>query len=409
MKRIASLFILVSLILTSCGTVSTANISSGITPSDNIITTDIKDVGNEITDFGVRLLTESYTDGKNTLISPLSVLSALAMVVNGAEGDTLAQMEAMFGLDVDSLNSCLKAYTDVLPKDEKYKLNLANSIWFTDDERFTVNDDFLQTNADYYGADIFKTPFNPITKNRINSWVKEKTDGMIPQILDNIPSDAVMYLVNALAFEAEWQSIYKKNQVHDTIFTTEGGNERNVKMMYSDEYEYIGDENASGFIKYYKDRKYAFAALLPNEGTSVGDYIVSLSGESLHSMLENPTNAPVNAGIPKFEFEFDTELAGVLASMGMTDAFNPELADFSSLGSSAAGNIFISRVLHKTYISVGERGTKAGAATVIEMKDGASMESPDTKTVILDRPFVFMLIDTETALPFFIGTVMDIK
>ena len=355
----------------------------------------------------MRLLAESYTTDKNTLISPLSVLSALAMVANGAEGDTLAQMETVFGLNVDTLNSCLKAYTDALPKSEKSKLSLANSIWFTDDARFTVNDDFLQTNADYYGADIFKAPFNPITKNKINSWVKEKTDGMISEILDDIPAEAVMYLVNALAFEAEWDSIYKKTQVHDSIFTTESGDERKIKMMHSDEYGYIGDENASGFIKYYKGRNYAFAALLPNEGTSVGYYIESLTGEALHSMLTNPENVSVDAGIPKFEFEFDAELSSVLLKMGMTNAFHDELADFSSLGKSTAGNIFISRVLHKTFISVAERGTKAGAATVVEMTD-KGMSLPG-KSVILDRPFVFMLIDTETSLPFFIGTVMDIK
>ena len=410
MKRLASLLILSSLIFTSCtSSGSAANLSAGITPQNDVTTAEIGDYGNELTDFGVNLFSESFTEETNTLISPLSILYALAMTANGAEGDTLAQMEEMFGIDTETLNACIKAYSNSLPKSEKYKLNLANSIWFTDAERFNVNENFLQTNADYFGADIFKAPFDSGTKNDINNWVKEKTDGMIPKILDKIPPNAVMFLVNALAFEAEWLDIYEKDQVHDTIFTTESGDERTVEMMYSDEGVYLEDEYATGFIKYYSDRKYAFAALLPNEGTTVSDYISTLTGETLRNTLINSTHTTVNAGLPKFEFEFDTELSAVLSSMGMSDAFDEFNADFSGLGTSTRGNIFVSSVLHKTYISVGEKGTKAGAATVVVMEDCMSAEPLNRKNVILDRPFVFMLIDTETMLPFFIGSVMDIE
>ncbi len=410
MKRIASLLILSSLVFTSCASSgNAANLSETITPNDNVAASEISDYASELTDFSVNLFSESFSEETNTLISPLSILYALAMTANGAKGDTLSQMEEIFGIDTETLNACIKDYAFSLPSSEKYKLNLANSIWFTDDERFTVNEDFLQTNADYFSADIFKAPFDSSTKKDINNWVKEKTDGMIPEIIDKIPPNAVMFLVNALAFEAEWQEIYKKDQVHDTVFTTESGDEHTVEMMYSDEGVYLEDEYATGFMKYYSDRKYAFAALLPNEGTSVSDYIASLSGEILRETLTNPTYVTVNAGIPKFEFEFDTELSAVLSSMGMSDAFDEYNADFLGLGTSTGGNIFISSVLHKTYISVGEKGTKAGAATVVVMEDCMAMEPIDHKTVILDRPFVFMLIDTETMLPFFIGSVMDIK
>lgn len=217
-----------------------------------------------------------------------------------------------------------------------------------------------------------------------------------------------MYLVNALAFEAEWQSIYEKHQVRDRTFTTESGTKRKVEMMYSGEHFYLDDGNATGFIKYYAGRKYAFAALLPNEGTSVSDYVMTLTGEGLYKLLTSPVNISVDAGLPKFEFEYGTELSETLSSMGMSDAFDANLADFTGLGVSSAGNIFINRVIHKTYIKVGERGTKAGAATVVEMTDGAAAEPLEAKSVVLDRPFVFMLIDAETCLPFFIGTVMDI-
>lgn len=410
MKRIFAFVILLAITLTSCGTVSAPSLSDGVLPSaEDIKIGNVSEAGAELADFGVRLFQNSFTEEKNVLISPLSVLCALSMTANGAKDETLSQMESVLGMDVASLNTYVKAYKDALPNSDKYKLSLANSIWFTDDERFTVNEDFLQTNADYYSADIYKAPFDRTTLNDINKWVKDKTDGMIPSILDQIPPDAIMYLVNALAFEAEWQDIYEKHQVRDSVFTKEDGTKQKAEMMYADEYKYLELENGAGFIKNYAGRKYAFAALLPNEGVSVSDLVSSIDGEVLYNTLSNPSSEHVVTGIPKFEFEYGTDLAGVLSDMGMPNAFNPYLSDFSGLGTSTGGNIFISRVLHKTYISVGERGTRAGAATVIEMTDGAAVEPLEPKEVILDRPFVFMLIDTETSLPFFIGTVMDIK
>ena len=408
MKKLIALLILSAITLSACG-VNTPNLTDGITPRDNLPTANADDFGSVIADFGVRLFKQSFEADKNTLISPLSVLSALAMTANGADSETLSQMESVLGANVDTLNAYVKSYIDALPVSEKSKLSLANSIWFTDDTRFTVNEDFLQTNADYYRADIYKAPFNSATCRDINSWVKEKTDGMITKVLDNIPADAIMYLINALAFEAEWQEIYEKYQVSDAIFTTEDGGERTVDMMYSDEYGYLESESATGFIKYYKQSKYAFAALLPNENVSLSDYVASLNGGELYEMLSNPMGATVEAGLPKFEFEYSCEMADILAAMGMPDAFNPDIADFTKLGSSTRGNIFISRVLHKTYISVAEKGTKAGAVTVIEMKDAAAAIPIEPKRVILDRPFLFMLIDTETNLPFFIGTVTYIE
>lgn len=359
-----------------------------------------------VTDFAVRLFQNTMEEGENTLISPLSVLCALAMTANGAEGETLAQMEEALGLSIDELNAWIHTYMSQLPENKKYKLSLANSIWFTADERFTVEQDFLQTNADYYSADIYKAPFDDSTLKDINAWVKEKTDGMIQDILDEIPKDAVMYLINALAFDAEWQDVYFENQVRDGIFTTEDGTERDVELMHSAESRYLEDGSATGFIKYYKDGAFAFAALLPNEGVSVADYAASLSGEHLHELLSDPTDTTVITTIPKFETESSVEMGEILKKMGMTDAFDWTCADFSGLGVSTEGNIFIDQVLHKTFISVDERGTKAGAATVVAGENGS--DAPvDIKTVTLDRPFVYMLIDCETDLPFFIGTMMD--
>ena len=189
------------------------------------------------------------------------------------------------------------------------------------------------------------------------------------------------------------------------------GTRQDVDMMHSEEYTYLEDDLATGFIKYYKDRRYAFVAMLPNEGVTISQYVDSLTGEHLRELLNNPQDLTVFASIPKFETEYDIEMSEVLQEMGMTDAFDWQVADFSRLGTYNVDgmNICINRVLHKTFISVSEQGTRAGAATAVEMVAEGAMEIVEFKEVVLDRPFVYMLIDCETNLPFFIGTMMNVN
>ena len=410
MKKLIALILLLTMAanVVSCSMqVRAKNLMDGITPNEIAAAESLSEQNPAVTDFAVRLFKASEESGKNTLISPLSVLCALAMTANGAKEETLAQMESVLGMTKDELNIYLYSYMKKLPNGEKYKLSLANSIWFTNDESFTVNRDFLQTNADYYGADIYKSPFDQKTCKEINKWVEDNTDGMIPEILDEINSEAVMYLVNALAFDAEWAKIYRESSVKYGKFTKEDGSEQNVELMYNTENVYLEDDNASGFMKYYKDGKYAFVALLPNEGVSVSEYISSLDGKSLSEMLANAQIATVRTCVPKFETEYDVNMSEILAKMGMPDAFDSDKADFTGLGTSSVGNIYISRVIHKTFISVDEKGTKAGATTAVEMMP-ESAPPTDIKKVYLNRPFVYMLVDCENNIPFFIGTMMDV-
>ena len=404
MKKLTAIVLLFSLLLTACGSSSNVTDLMEDVPARVVCLAEEPDCGAEAADFAVRLLQNSISE-ENTLLSPLSVLSALAMTANGAKGETLAQMEQTLGMSTADMNSFLYSILDRQNK----TLKLANSLWFTDDETFTVAPDFLETNANYYQADIFQTTFDQAACDAINDWVSKKTDGMIPKILDEIPEVAVMYLVNALSFEGEWTETYKENQVHEDTFTKEDGTEQTVEMMRSSEQHYLEDEMATGFVKYYKGGRYAFAALLPNEGVTVAEYAATLTGEHLQALLAQPEEVKVYARIPKFEAEYDTELSEVLTAMGMEDAFDDEKADFSGLGTSEKGNICISRVLHKTFISVAEQGTKAGASTVVEMVMATGAPVEDSRYVTLDRPFVYMILDRETNLPLFIGTLMDVQ
>ena len=399
--------------LTGCATkVQAADLMEGV--QANTVTSKAADdaFAQSQMRLAVDLFQASVLESKdeNVLISPLSIQLALAMTANGADGDTKAEMEALLGgeISLENLNEYLCSYVNNLPSAEKYKLQIANSIWFRDNEgRLQVEKDFLQKNADYYGAQAYKAAFDDQTMKDINNWVKDHTDGMIDSILDQIDEDAVMYLINALVFDAEWQHVYDKSDVYKGKFTNIDGAEKQVDMMHSEETVYLQDENATGFMKPYSGSKYNFAVLLPNEGVDIYEYIAGLTGESLMETLSTPQLGMVMATLPKFSYEYELTMNDVLKELGMPSAFSGDTADFSKMAHSSRGNIYIGDVLHKTFISVDELGTKAGAVTKVQMNDECAVISE--WVVTLNRPFVYMIIDNETKLPVFIGTVMDVQ
>ena len=178
--------------------------------------------------------------------------------------------------------------------------------------------------------------------------------------------------------------------------------------MNSEEPLYIEDEDTTGFIKYYKEN-YAFVALLPREGMSMEEYVNGLTGEKLVGLIETArSDVEVHAAIPKFSSEYTVELSEVLPGMGMTDAFDGDRADFTGIGTVDDGNLYISMVLHKTYIQVDELGTKAGAATAVAVAETAALVEEEIKDVILDRPFVYAVIDTTDSHPVFLGVTESV-
>lgn len=416
-KRLLAFVLFLSLVLsmtgvlTACGVASAKSVDlmQGVRAKE--VNTEVDMTGSgavAVTDFAVRLFRNSMTVGENSLISPASVLYALAMTANGARGEARAQMEEVLGMPVEELNEYLHAWLKQLSRKSQYtNLSLANAIWFKDVESFTVNEEFLQTNADYYGAAIYKAPFDKGTCANINNWVSKHTDKMIDGIIDDIPDDAVMYLVNALAFDAEWGTVYKENQVREGTFTTEKGDEQQAEFMYGSLYEYLEDDLATGFVKQYAGGRYAFVAMLPNEGVSVSEYVQSLTGEHLQNLLKEPQRIEVHTSLPKFQAEYDADLSEVLKTMGMVIPF---VKGLEGVGTSTEDiYMAISRVMHKTFISVDEKGTKAGAATAVMMAPTSDAPPQEYKEVYLDRPFVYMIVDNVTNIPIFVGTVMDME
>lgn len=353
--------------------------------------------------FAAELFKDNYSKGKTALVSPLSVLTALALVQNGAQGDTLAQLEqALGGLDRDTLNAYMRAYCDFLTESDELKI--ANSVWT--DSSAEAKRAFLQKAVDSYSAQIFSALLSSKkTVSSINSWVKKNTDGMIPKIIENADRDAVMMLINAVAFEAKWETPYTNDDIEKLEFNSYSGKSKKTEFMCSTESVYLSDSDAVGFMKPYKNGRFAFAALLPDEDVNIDDYIASLSGEKLMKIFSSAKkNEEVDVKMPKFKAEYSTQLIDTLKKMGIEDAFDRKSADFSSLIDKNDG-AYIGTVMHKTFIEVDQEGTRAAAATLVGI---SKMSMPAINPVCLNRPFVYMIVDTETNLPLFIGVQTEI-
>ena len=408
MKRflICSVAVLLIISLVGCGMTASANdLMSGITANKVKKISLDDDFLNREFSFSTKLFDEIYkvSESKNVVISPLSVQLALAMTANGAKDATLKEMEDLLGdgMDIDLLSKYLYSYTSSLSSSKKAKLSIANSIWFNDNDEFPpVKESFLQKNADYFGAGLYKIPFNDEALNDINAWVSKNTDGMIDKMIDEISPSTLMFLINAICFDAEWETKYEPEDISDGKFTSLYGKIQDVEFMSSQESLYLDDGSATGFIKNYAGGKYSFAALLPNENVDLSKYIGTLK-DTLKDTIKNAENSSVSAYIPKFTFDYGIRLNEVLAALGMEKAFSVQ-ADFSGI---CNGDIFISRVLHKAKIISDADGTKAAAATSVEIKCMGTIQ--EEKTVYLNRPFVYMIIDNETQLPIFMGTVTE--
>ena len=411
-KRITTLVVALVLLLSlpGCG-VRAQELTADFEPQVMDTTTDLTAGGEAVTDFALSLLREERSGSVSVLLSPVSILNALGMVANGASGTTLKQIETATGMSLHQLNDFLYTYRMSLPADSKTcKAALANSAWLRD--TFRVEDAFLRSCVNYYSAEVYRSAFDGGLVTDLNRWVSKKTDGMISDLLEKEPgAQTMLYLVNAACFDAKWETPYTKENVRtDGIFTAASGKRQTADYLDSHETIYLSGNNVSGFLKPYDGGKYAFVALVPDEGVTLADYLRNLTGEHLYQLITDHHYADVQASIPKFTARSELELEEPLRAAGISDLFDVSAADLRGLGSAPNGNtLYVNSVLHKTYLELDENGTKAAAATSLEAGAGAAPPSEDVKTVTLDRPFLYMVVDTHACVPLFMGTVTSME
>lgn len=410
-KRLIKLIALVmcAAMLTGCAASGgVKNLTDGVNAADVTLpeVTDYTMIG----DLGAGLMQYAAAqEAENPVLSPLSAYLCLAMLMPGANENTKAEFEKILGADWDYV-SALAA--DIAAQLEKTggstKLDLANSIW-TDDDKAVIEEEWLKTVKAYFGPDIYSAdlPSDGALK-AINKWVNDKTNGMIPKLHDeNYDKDTIMVLLNALYMKAEWAHKFDAESTYDREFTKADGSAVTVPFMnmYEAYESYIKTEDAEGIMLPYDDGRLAFIALKPDSG-DVRGYASSLTGAKLKELIAAAkADTFVTVNMPKFSTGYSVYLTDALKAMGMTDAFDPFLADLSGAGRGVDGPLYISYVFQRVKVDVDEEGTEAAAVTEIATAKGCALPADEPIVLTFDKPFVYAIVDTETGVPLFAGVM----
>lgn len=362
------------------------------------------------------------TDG-NLFVSPYSVSQALAMTYAGASGETATQMADVlhFTLGQDGLPAAFQTLNGDLTTrgtagadpDRGYpprSLQIANGLW--GEQTFPFSTPFSDQLAEYYGAGLQAADFQNDpegVRDEINGWVAEHTEEKIQDIVPEgaITEDSRLVLANAIYFYGGWLDTFDADRTADADFHLADGSTTSVPFMNQQDFFSYAEGDGYQVIELpYAGSQFAFTVILPDEG--VFDAVESaLDAATLDAALAGFSNRELILALPKFEFEYSASLADTLKTLGMTDAFDANLADFSGmLDASAPQPLVIGDVLHKAFISVDEEGTEAAAATTVLMAGAAAPTDPPLE-VSIDRPFIFLIRDTQTGAILFIGRVMD--
>ena len=353
-------------------------------------------------DFSLKFL-KLENEKQNMVYSPLSIKYALNMLNEGAAGNTKTQIENVIG------NLNLIKYNTI---DEV--LSLANSVYIRDTFAEYVKEDYRRTITEKYNAEVNYDSFSNATN--INNWIEDKTLGIIQNMLnDEAVQNANMLLINALAIDMGWENPFDTSDTYGEDFYLEDGNTMTATMMHKetmgDSTSYYKDNDITALtmnLQEYDNMQFEFVAIMPEENLS--DYIETLTIEDVNTILENTTLASdtpygVDISIPKFSFDYDLKLKQDLMDLGMTDAFDENLADFSNMANT---ELCVGDALHKADIDFSEEGIRAAAVTALTMKTTAMLPDDDQPEEIkIDKPFLYFIRDKQTNEIWFVGTVYE--
>lgn len=411
-KRVWMVLIVLSMLTAACGTAIVED--SGVPHADMMVEREVAvsyeidyDVKGyqQVQDFGLELFKENL-DVTNPVVSPASAYIALTMAAEGADNNTYQQFIDVLGQEMQLLSDSMM---NLLPyESEKLILALANSAWIDDD--FTASDEWLGKLKSLYDAKVYQTDLaGKDTVSAMNGWISENTRGLIKEMIED-PFDeyARLVLFNALYFNGKWQNPFEVHQTSDNNFMLANKAEILVPMMhqYREYYNYFKGDDFSGVIMPYRDGNMAMVAILPEERKAVRELATDLSFEEISRALDSAESTYINLQLPKFEVSFDQFLNEDLQKMGITDAFDGVLADFTKMGTTASGEpIYISLVRQKAVVKVDEEGTEAAAVTEVAMMETCALMVEEPIDMFFNRPFLYMIMDMESQIPLFTGIV----
>jgi serpin B len=349
---------------------------------------------------------------ENTFVSPASVMLALAMTYNGADGTTRQEMARALeieGMSLDEVNHAFANLKSALnPTDPKVQLKIANSLWAQ--KGFALRPAFIKRSKDYFEAEITSLDFaDPAAPQTINSWVKKNTEGKIEKILDEIRGNAVLFLINAIYFKGQWQFEFKKENTKPDVFRLPGDKRKEVPMMsQSGSYLYYKGKDFQSVVLPYGQGSVSMYIFLPDEQIRLDRFEQNLTTENWDMWMKSFQLTPGDLMLPRFKVEWESELNDALIALGMGEAFNQQRANFSQIAEVNSGNrLYISQVKHKSWAEVNEEGTEAAAVTSVGISV-TSVQRPREKFVMkVDRPFFFAIRDNRTGVLLFMGSISN--
>ncbi len=360
--------------------------------------------------FEIDIFRQSYLDSTkpNTVISPFSIKLAMSMATEGANGYTLEELQDILQVTVGSKDA-FKTLLEDINSNEDITINIANSVWSKQGYQFKQTYIDLLTN--YYQAEARELDFDePSSKDVINAWVDRKTEGKIKKIVDSIDKTHLMFLINAIYFNADWKEQFKEEFTQVRPFTLEDGTKVNIDTMHmSSELKYYESNDFQAVeLPYGKESRFVMRVYLPREDKELRDFVSELRVDNLTAWDGKFDSKSVNLALPKFKIEYDMSLKETLQKLGIKDAFLPGIADFGEMVPISSKEIYIGDVKHKTYIDVSERGTEAAAVTSVEMAvTSMPLEEEKIYEMVVDRPFLFTIEDTQNDLYLFMGTILN--
>lgn len=410
MKRIAITLSILSALFVSCQ-------SNGPEPEpekrgrkDIVLTKAEQEINRLNNVFAFNLLRKVSQDAGpegNLLLSPLSVSLAIAMLNNGAEGQTLREIQETLGygdLTRDEMNGYFqKMLAAIKEADTEATFEIANSIWIR--ENFVVKEAFKDVNRKYYGAEVRNEDFdNPQTVRTINDWCAAQTHDKIPEFIDKIDASAVMYLINALYFKASWAFQFDKDATASERFTNSDGSQTHTSVMNLEESLVHGEGETFDLLELpYGNATFSMIVLLPKEGVSLSSVVEALNAGSWEERLSQMYEKKVNLKLPRFKIEYEKLLNEELKAMGMESMFIDGAADFSLIHDA---ELVVSEVRQKTFAQVNEEGTEAAAVTgvvLVPTSTGAPAVSFHAT-----RPFLYIIREQSTGALLFTGAMQHV-
>lgn len=362
--------------------------------------------------FGFDLLaTASSETSANVIVSPLSVHTNLSMLAYGATGETASEMRSVLRTDAISEADLGEMWAtllrDIGGRSSKQTLATANALWVRDD--IVLQQSFAEADRQYFGARIVSAELTaPDTLRDINAWAEEATRGEIAEVVDEIPEETILCVLNAVYFEGEWATKFDRDDTGPADFTLVDGSTTTVDLMHlTEDLPYYADDTLRATRLEYRGGDSSCYVFLPEPGVTIAEtlgYLADGGFDGARESLAGPGELEVVVALPTLKAEYSAELTPTLSAMGMPRAFDPVNAEFAGLATGAQQPVSLGTVLHRVKVSVDEEGTKAAAITFSTGTEACEGAGP---IVYCDRPYLFAIVDEPSGAILFLGVVND--